>query len=342
MIAELGAQVVYRGPIADAILKTSRRYGGTMTADDLRQYQSEWEQPISINYRGWQVYELPPNGQGIGTLQMLNILENFPLGEYPQASAEALHLKIEAQKLATQDLRRYLGDPRHGAVPVEGLLSKDYARKRAALIDRQKANCDTAPGKPEQGHTTYLAAADKDGNVVSWIQSIANFFGSGIVVEGMGMLLHDRGASFVSERGHANALGPRKRPFHTIIPGFMQNGGRHIGFGIMRGMNQAQAQMQLVTNIVDHKMNIQYALEAPRFTKASLGGCDVQIESRVPEDARGELARRGHQLSVVGDYSEYMGGGQAVMHDSDGKVNYGASSPRKDGAAIPEADPYFE
>ena len=319
LIAELGAQALYRGPIADAILKTSRRYGGTMTADDLREYQSEWVQPISTNYRGWQVYELPPNGQGIGTLEMLNILENFPLGEFPQASAEALHLKIEAQKLATQDLRRYLGDPRHAAVPVDGLLSKDYARERAALIDRRKANCDTAPGQPEQGHTTYLAAADKDGNVVSWIQSIANFFGSGIMVEGMGMLLHDRGASFVSEPGHANALGPRKRPFHTIIPGFMQNGGRHIGFGIMRGMNQAQAQMQLVTNIVDHKMNIQYALEAPRFTKASLGGCDVQIESRVPEDVRGELARRGHQLSVVGDYSEYMGGGQVVMHDSEAR-----------------------
>jgi len=342
LIAELGAQAVYRGPIAEALLKTSRRYGGTMTAGDLREYQSEWVQPISTNYRGWEVYELPPNGQGIGTLQMLNILENFPLGEYSQASAEALHLKIEAQKLATQDLRRYVGDPRHVPVPVESLLSKAYARDRAALIDREQANCDTAPGKPEQGHTTYLAAADKDGNVVSWIQSIANFFGSGIMVEGMGMLLHDRGASFVSDRGHPNALGPRKRPYHTIIPGFMQNGGRHIGFGIMRGMNQAQAQMQLVTNIVDHKMNIQYALEAPRFTKASLGGCDVQIESRVPEDVRGELARRGHQLSVVGDYSEYMGGGQVVMHDSGTKVNYGASSPRKDGAAIPEADPYFE
>jgi gamma-glutamyltranspeptidase / glutathione hydrolase len=342
LIGEQGAQAVYRGPIGEAILKTSKRYGGTMTADDLREYQSEWVQPISTSYRGWRVYEVPPNGQGIGTLQMLNILENFPLGDYPQASAEAFHFKIEAQKLATQDLRRYVGDPRHASIPVDGLLSKAYARERAALINREMANCDTAPGKPEQGHTTYLAAADKDGNVVSWIQSIANFFGSGILVDGMGFPLHDRGASFDFEPGHPNALGPRKRPFHTIIPGFMQNGSRHIAFGIMRGMNQAQAQMQLVSNIADHGMNIQYALEAPRFTKPTLGGCDVQIESRVPEDARSELARRGHRLSVVGEYSEYMGGGQVVMHDSASQVSYGASSPRKDGAAIPEPDPYFE
>lgn len=342
LIAGQGAQTVYRGAIADAILKTSRRYGGRMSAEDLSEYQSDWVEPISANYRGWQVYELPPNGQGIGTLQMLNILENFPLGDYPQDSAEAFHLKIEAQKLATQDLRRYIGDPRQASIPVDGLLSKTYARQRAALIRPERANCDTAPGKPERGHTTYLAAADKDGNVVSWIQSIANFFGSGIMVEGMGIVLHDRGASFDFEPGHPNVLAPRKRPFHTIIPGFMQNGSRHVAFGIMRGMNQAQAQMQLVTNIADHGMNIQYALEAPRFTKPSLGGCDVQIESRVPEETLSELTRRGHRLSAVGDYSEYMGGGQVVMHDSGSKVNYGASSPRKDGAAIPEPDPYFD
>ena len=342
LIAQQGAGAVYRGSIAEAILNTSQRYGGTMTADDLREYRSEWVEPISTSYRGWQVYEIPPNGQGIGTLQMLNILENFPLEDYPQDSADALHLKIEAQKLATQDLRRYIGDPRYACIPVEGLLSKTYATERAALINRERANCDTAPGKPEHGHTTYLAAADKDGNVVSWIQSIANFFGSGILVDGMGFVLHDRGASFDLDRDHPNMLGPRKRPFHTIIPAFMENGHRHIAFGIMRGMNQAQAQMQLVTNIVDHKMNIQYALEAPRFTKSTLGGCDVQIEARVPEKVRSELIQRGHRLGVVGDFSEYMGGGQVVMHDSTSKVNYGASSPRKDGAAIPEPDPYFK
>ncbi len=342
LIADLGARAVYGGPIAEAILKTSRRYGGTITADDLREYQSEWVEPISTTYRGWKVYELPPNGQGIGTLEMLNILENFPLGEYPADSAQALHLKIEAQKLATQDLKRYVGDPRAGAVPTAGLLSKAYAKQRAASIDKNKANCDVQPGQPERGETTYLSAVDKDGNIVSLIQSISNFFGSGIMVDGMGIILHDRGAAFVSDPAHPNALGPRKRPFHTIIPGFMENGDQHIGFGIMRGMNQAQAQMQLVTNIVDHKMNIQYALEAPRFTKPTLGGCDLQIESRVPESVRAELESRGHRLSVVGEYSGFMGGGQVVLRDSSARINYGASSPRKDGAAIPEPDPYFK
>jgi gamma-glutamyltranspeptidase/glutathione hydrolase len=345
LIAELGARAVYSGPVGEAILKTSRRYGGTMTAEDLREYQSEWVQPISTGYRGWKVYELPPNGQGIGTLEMLNILENFPIGEYPQDSAQALHLKIEAQKLATQDIRRYVGDPRLASVPIEGLLSKSYAKERAALIDKERATCDVQPGTPPadgHGNTTYLSVVDKDGNVVSWIQSISNFFGSGIMVDGMGFLLHDRGGAFTLDPEHPNALGPHKRPFHTIIPGFMENGSQQIGFGIMRGMNQAQAQMQLVTNIVDHKMNIQYALEAPRFTKMTLGGCDLQMESRVPEFVRAELGKRGHQISVMGEYSGYMGGGQVVMHDSASRVNYGASSPRKDGAAIPEPDPYFK
>lgn len=295
LIAELGARAVYDGPIGEAILETSRRYGGTMSAGDLREYQSEWVEPISTTYRDWNVYGLPPNGQGIGTLEMLNILETFPIGEYPQDSAEAFHLKIEAQKLATEDLKRFVGDPRFSAIPVQGLLSKSYAQQRAALIDPGKAHGDVVPGAPEteRGQTTYLSAVDRDGNMVSWIQSISNFFGSGIVADGMGVLLHDRGGGFVLDPDHPNALAPRKRPFHTIIPGFMQQGSRHIAFGIMRGMNQAQAQMQLVTNIVDHGMNIQLALEAPRFTKMSRGGCDLQMESRVLAPVRQELEQGG-------------------------------------------------
>jgi gamma-glutamyltranspeptidase/glutathione hydrolase len=344
LISELGASAMYGGPIGEAILKTSRHYGGAMTAEDLREYQSEWVQPISTDYRGWKIYELPPNGQGIGTLQMLNVMENFPIGDYEQMGADAFHLKIEAQKLATQDLKRYVGDPRFSKIPVDGLLSKPYAKERAALIDPAKAHCDVEPGKPERaghGNTTYLSVVDKDGNIVSLIQSISEIFGSGIGVEGMGFLLHDRGGAFVSDRDHPNAIGPRKRPFHTIIPGFMERGSQHIGFGIMRGMNQAQAQAQFVSNVVDHGLNIQYALEAPRFTKQSLGGCDLRIEGRVPEAVREELTKRGHYLQVMGDYSGYMGGGQAVMHDSAAKVNYAGSSPRKDGAAIPEPEPYF-
>jgi gamma-glutamyltranspeptidase/glutathione hydrolase len=343
LIADLGAAAFYSGPVGEAILKTSNRLGGTMTAEDLRDYQAEWVEPISTEYRGWKVYQLPPNGQGVGTLEMLNIMENFALGDYSQTSPDAFHFKMEAQKLATQDLKRWVGDPRFGPVPTQALLSKDYARERAKLIDAKRANCDTAPGQPVSGHgnTTYLSTVDKDGNVISWIQSISDIFGSGIAVEGMGFILHDRGGAFVLDPNHPNVLAAHKRPFHTIIPGFMEQGSRHIGFGIMRGINQAQAQAQFVSNIVDHGMNIQMALEAPRFTKVTLGGCDLYIEGRVPENARDELTRRGHRLTVVGDYSGWMGGGQAVMHDSTTKVNYGASSPRKDGAAIPEPDPYF-
>jgi gamma-glutamyltranspeptidase/glutathione hydrolase len=345
LIAELGAKAFYSGPVGEAILETSKKLGGAMTADDLREFQSEWVQPISTVYRDWKVYQLPPNGQGAGTIEMLNIMENFPLTGYAQDSPEALHIEIEAQKLAYQDLKRYVADPRQASIPLDGLLSKQYAKQRAALIDMRRANCDAAPGDPTQsghGNTTYLSVVDKDGNIVSFIESISDIFGSGIAVNGMGFLLHDRGGAFSLDPAHPNALGPRKRPFHTIIPGFMERGNLHIGFGIMRGSNQAQAQAQLVSNIVDHKMNIQAALEAPRFNKHELSGCELWIEARVPASTRDELTRRGHHLSVVGEFSGYMGGGQVVMHDSAAKVNYGASSPRKDGAAIPEPDPYFK
>lgn len=343
LIAELGAAAFYGGPIGEAILNTSRALGGTMSADDLREYQPEFVQPISTDYRGWKIYQLPPNGQGVGALEMLNIIEQFPIADYGQNSADAFHVKIEAQKLATQDLKRWVGDPRFAAVPTTGLLSKEYAKERAAAIDMSKAHCDVTPGTPAApGDTTYLTVVDKDGNIASWIQSNSDIWGSGILVEGMGFVLHDRGAAFSADPDSINALAPRKRPFHTIIPGFMEHGDQHIGFGIMRGINQAQAQMQFVSNIVDHNMNIQEALEAPRFTKVTLGGCDLRIEGRVSESVREELSKRGHDLSVQGDFSGWMGGGQAMLHDSATGVNYGASSPRKDGAAIPEPDPFFK
>jgi len=309
----------------------------------LREYKPEWVEPISTDYRGWKVFQLPPNGQGIGTLEMLNILESFPVGDFEQTSADALHLKIEAQKLSVQDLKRYVADPRIAPVPTNELLSKAYAKERSALIAVDRANCATEPGQPEEGHgnTTYLSVVDKDGNIVSLIQSISDIFGSGIAVEGFGFLLHDRGGAFSLDPRHPNALGPRKRPFHTIIPGFMERGEEHVGFGIMRGMNQAQAQAQFVSNVVDHKMNLQAALEAPRFTKLNLGGCDVRVEGRIPASVREELVKRGHELIVQGDFSGFMGGGQAVSHNTSTRVNSGASSPRKDGAAIPEPDPYF-
>ena len=340
-IAAEGAAAFYRGPVAQAILRTSERLGGALAAADLSEYEPEWIEPISTDYRGWRIYELPPNGQGIAALEMLNIMETFPLSRCGPRSAEALHVKIEAQKLAYADLLRYVCDPRFAKAPVAGLLSKQYAKERAALIDRRTARSETAPGNPPcfEGDTVYLSVVDRDGNIVSLIQSIYQSFGSGVMVDGMGFHLHNRGALFVMDPHHPNALAPRKRPFHTIIPAFMEKGDIHIGFGIMGGFNQAQAHAQFVSNLVDHGMNIQGALEAPRFTRLAAGGRDVMIENRVPEDAREELSRMGHQLEVLGDYSATVGGGQAVLRDSAAKVNYGASSPRKDGAAVPEPPP---
>jgi len=342
-VASGGADAYYRGPIAKAILRTSDKLGGAMASADLSEYQAEWVQPISTDYRGWKVYELPPNGQGMATLEMLNIMEQFPLAEYPHSGVESLHWKIEAQKLAYMDLQRYLGDPRFGEVPVPGLISKAFAAERAKQIDNSKAQCDPSPGNAPRtsGDTIYLSVVDREGNIASLIQSVYLSFGSGVVVDGFGFHLHNRGGLFELDPKSPNALAPRKRPFHTIIPGFMEKGDTHIGFGIMGGYNQAQAHAQFVSNVVDYNMNIQAALEAPRFTKLNFGGCDLYIENRVPADVRQKLSDMGHRLDVVSDFSGRVGGGQAVIHDAKTEVNYGASSPRKDGAAIPEPPPYF-
>jgi len=344
LIAEGGAASFYRGPIAKAILRTSDKQGGTMAAADLSEFASEWVEPISTDYRGWKVYELPPNGQGMATLEMLNLMERFPLASYGALSADAFHIRMEAQKLAYADLHRYLADPRFAKVPVEGIISKKYAAERAGLIDMKRARCDAEPGDPKQyaGDTIYLSAVDREGNIASLIQSVYLSFGSGVAVEGYGFHLQDRGGLFEMDAAHPNALAGRKRPFHTIIPAFMEKGPVHIGFGIMGGLNQAQAHAQFVSYLVDHEMNIQAGLEAPRFTKLNFGGCDVMIEARVPADVRAELAERGHRLDLQGDFSSWMGGGQVVVHDSATGVNYGASSPRKDGAAVPEAPDYFK
>jgi gamma-glutamyltranspeptidase/glutathione hydrolase len=308
-----------------------------MCREDLAEFESEWVDPISTTYRGWDIYELPPNGQGLAALEMLNILEQFPLHQYGARSADTLHLKIEAQKLAYQDLKAYLADPRLSRVPVPSLISKEYARERASSIDLRGARGDYGPGTPApDGDTVYLCAVDREGNIASLIQSIYQGFGSGIVVPAYGFALHNRGALFSLDPAHPNALAGRKRPFHTIIPGLMQMGDRCVGFGIMGGYNQAQAHAQLVSNVVDHGMNLQAALEAPRFTKLTFGGRDLLMESRFPAETLDQLRAMGHEIATVGEFSSFMGGGQAVMHDALSGVNYGASSPRKDGAAIPE------
>lgn len=341
LIAAHGRDGFYRGAIARALVAFSREQGGTMSEDDLSDFQPEWVDPISTTYRGWTVSELPPNGQGIAALSMLNIMEQFPLQEYGHNSAKALHIMIEAKKLAYADLIKYIGDPRFSDIPVKALLSKDLARKRADSIDPGHAHCTVLPSDLSErlnamGHdTTYLTAIDQDGNIISLIQSNYAGFGTGLVAPGTGFALQNRGQLFTLEPGEPNSLAPRKRPLHTIIPGFMQKGGETIGFGIMGGFNQAQAHAQFVSNVVDFGMNIQAALSAARFTKPTFEGCDLVIESRVPTEVRDQLVSRGHQLRVVDPYAGDMGRGNAVMQNGTG-VHFGASDPRADGAAIPQ------
>jgi gamma-glutamyltranspeptidase/glutathione hydrolase len=345
-IAEQGRDGFYKGATAEAVVRTLREAGGTMTLADLAEQQADWVEPISTEYRGWTVSEIPPNTQGIAALMMLEIMETFPLGEWGFHSPRALHVMIEAKKLAYADMLRYVADPRFGAVPVAQLLDGGRAAARAKRIDPAKAACEVAPDRlagltdANGGDTIYLSVVDKDGNVVSLIQSIFSAFGSGIVPEGLGFALHNRGGLFTLEPGHPNTLAPRKRPLHTIIPGFMRKDGVQIGFGIMGGFNQAQAHAQFVAGIADYGFTIQEALEAGRFTKPTFAGCDVEIEALVPEKARAELTRLGHQLQVVPPRHSNFGWGQAVMARPDG-VHFGASEPRHDGAAIPESPAVF-
>jgi gamma-glutamyltranspeptidase/glutathione hydrolase len=339
MVAQNGPAAFYKGEIARAIVSTSQSLGGTMSANDLAEFSPEWVEPISTTYRGWTVYELPPNGQGMAALEMLNILETSPASPDGPLSVAELHKRIEAMKLAYADLGRYNADPRFAKVPVKGILSKEYARERAQLIDPGKANCDVPPGVPPTSDTTYLSIVDREGNIVSLIQSNYSAFGSGIAVRGMGFVLQNRGGLFSLDPASPNVLAPRKRPFHTIIPAFMEHGDQHIGFGIMGGANQPLAHAQFVSNVVDYGMNIQAALENARFTVSSKRGCEIVIESRVAPEVRQKLSAMGHQLDVQREYSTAMGRGQVVMHDSNTNVNYAASDPRADGSAAPEPPP---
>ena len=346
LIADKGRDGYYKGKTAEAILTISREQDGTMTAADLAEFQPEWVTPIKTSYRGWNVYEIGPNTQGISALMMLNLMEQYPLGEYGFHSPNAMHVMIEAKKLAYADMLRYVGDPKFSRVPVDALLSKPRAAERARLIDAAKAACQVEPATlpgvtdAEGKDTIYMSVIDKDGNIVSLIQSNYSGFGSGLVPPGAGFMLHNRGGLFTLEKGQPNTLAPRKRPLHTIIPAFMEKGDQHIGFGIMGGWNQGQAHAQFVANIADYGMTIQQALEAGRFTKGSFEGCDVQIEALVPDKTRAELKTRGHDLRVVPPRTGTFGYGQAVM-SGPGGVHFGASEPRHDGAAIPQAPPVF-
>jgi len=352
-IGERGHDGFYRGETAEKILAAEKRFDGTMTAEDLADFSAEWVEPISTTYRGWTVYEMPPNGQGIAALLMLNILGKFDFSEAKQNSAEVLHTEIEAKKLAYADMLRYVADPRFAKVPVGALLAPEHTAARAAQIDARHAHCDVAPLEvpegpggwgaggsepPRAGDTTFLVAVDREGNMVSLIQSNYDHFGSGIVADGAGFALQNRGALFSLDAESPNVLAGRKRPLHTIIPAQMEKGSVRIAFGIMGGWNQSQAHAQFVVDVADFGFNIQAALEAPRFTKLDFAGCDVMMEDGIPDAVRAELAARGHVIQVLHGYSASVGGGQAVMRDFATGVNYGASDPRKDGEAIPEPE----
>lgn len=339
-IAELGRDGFYKGPVADAIVRLMREEKGLLAAEDLAEFEPEWVEPISTTYRGWTVYEMPPNTQGIAALMMLNILENFPVKDLGHNTADTLHLFIEAKKLAYADMLEQVGDPKLARIPVQTMLSKQYGKARAAEIDTQKAKCVVTPANLAHiaqlpgADTIYLTAADKDGNMVSLIQSIYLGFGSGLVAPGTGFVMHNRGGLFTMTEGKANTVGPRKRPLHTIIPGFLRRGDTKVTFGIMGGWNQAQAHAQFVSNVVDHGFNVQWALEAARFTKRSFDGCDVELETRVSERAIEGLRSRGHLVVTTSPFDSSVGNGQAILRDGHG-VLYAGSDARKDGSAVP-------
>ncbi len=348
-IAASGHDAFYQGPVAERILATSAAHGGLMQASDLADYSAEWVEPITTDYRGWTVCELPPNGQGIAALEMLNMMERYPLEEFGHNSAQALHVMIEAKKLAYADLLHYIGDMRFSDIPVATLASKQYAAQRACAIDPARVLDAAVAGSlsgtlPGTDHgTTYLAVGDRAGNLVSLIQS--NFaaigFGSGLGVAGAGFVLQNRGGLFTLAAGHPNSLAGRKRALHTIIPGFMFKGDARVAFGVMGGWNQAQAHAQFVSNVVDFGLNIQAALDAPRFSKDTFDGRDVNFEARIPESVRRRLAALGHEVLVRGEFSSArMGSGQAVAWDPDLSMLFAASDARKDGAAIGALEPW--
>lgn len=344
-IVKHGRDGFYNGTLTEKMVTFLRAQGGVHTVSDFSEFKPEWVEPISTTYRGWTVYELPPNGQGIAALSMLNIMEHFPLADYGHNSAAALQVMIEAKKLAYADMEHYVGDPRFVEVPVKQMLSKELGAERAKLIQLDHASCHVLPSdlsaklNARGSETIYLSTIDKDGNIVSLIQSNYGGYGTGMVAPGTGFSFHNRGAGFELTPGRPNSLAGHKRPLHTIIPALMQKGDYTIGFGIMGGWNQAQAHAQFVANVVDFGMNVQAALEAARFTKATFEGCDVEMESGIPISVREDLTRRGHQITVLEPFSYTVGQGEAVMRDAKTATNFAGADPRSDGEAIPQGPP---
>jgi len=328
-IAADGRDAFYKGEIGEKITAELQRLGWPLTMDDLAFQHSDWVEPISTDYREYEIYELPPNGQGMAALEMLNILEGYDLPQLGHNSAEYLHLLIEAKKLAYADLGAWLADPEKAKLPVETLISKEYAARQRFRIDPERAARNVATGfDPGPSDTVYLTAVDKDRNVVSFINSIFHNFGSGVVAPGTGVVLQNRGALFTLEKGHPNELAPRKRPFHTIIPALaMRDGKPWLSFGVMGGDMQPQGHVQVLLNRIDFGMNVQEAGEAARFRHSPTLG--LALESGVGPTAVRQLARMGHEIVWA---PGAFGGYQAIEIDAERDVLIGGSDPRKDGA----------
>jgi gamma-glutamyltranspeptidase/glutathione hydrolase len=342
LIATKGRDEFYKGSIAKRIDSYMAEQGGLLNYDDLATHESEWITPVSTNYRGWDVYELPPNGQGIAALQILNILEGFDLTAMGFGSAEYIHTFVEAKKLAFEDRARYYADMDFVDVPVDVLISKDYAERRRELIDPEKASKKLLAGdaKLEDGDTIYLTVADADGNMVSLIQSNYRGMGSGMTPGDLGFVLQDRAELFALDANHANVVEGGKRPFHTIIPAFVMKDGKPlISFGLMGGAMQPQGHAQIIVNMIDFGMNLQEAGDAARINHTGSSqptgstmtdGGVVHLETTFSEETRAALEAMGHTL---GDSNGSFGGYQAIMWDEEQGVYYGASEVRKDGQA---------
>jgi gamma-glutamyltranspeptidase/glutathione hydrolase len=344
LIADNGPDAFYKGEIAKKLVQLSDRKGGLFTLDDFAKNEPTWVEPVSTTYRGYEVWEIPPPGQGIAALQMLNTLERYDLKDMGPASPDYWHYLVEAKKLAYADRAKYYTDPAFAKVPVQQLISKDYAAARGKLIDPKKAMVDVAAGdvKVGQADTIYLCVVDKDRNCVSLIQSNYNGFGSGISHPGLGFAIQNRGCLFALDPNHANKVEPGKRPFHTIIPAMVTMGGKPwLVFGVMGGDMQPQGHVQVLVNLIDFGMNVQAAGEAPRVEhvgsatptgrKENPPGGIVEAEPGIPDAVVKELESRGHQVKRV----KVNGGGyQAILIDPATGLLHGGSEYRKDGAAV--------
>jgi len=329
-IAKTRGDAFYRGELAERMEAHASEHGGAMTASDLAAHVSDWIEPLAIDYRGYTLHELPPNGQGIVALIALGILRHFDLHRHPVDSPESVHLQIEALKLAFADAWRYVGDLEHMDVKPKELLDPGYLEQRAKRIDPKRAQ-DFGPGNPPKGGTVYLTAADASGMMISYIQSNYMGFGSGVVVPGTGISLQNRGATFVARKGHPNCVAPRKRPYQTIIPGFVTKDGKPVmSFGVMGGTMQPQGHAQVMVRIADYRQNPQAACDGPRFRFVQ--GLDVSVEEdRFPAATLAELERRGHRIVNIDDYNQF--GSAQMLWKLDGGY-FAASDPRRDGQAV--------